>query len=97
MYCEDCGDHYNVINGGWGFDKETGRMHCKEEVFVDYRIVIEDMSNMKFEDAYNHACFTIIEAAEKLDAKVPEDLRGFICDGSGERNSTLLGAWSETE
>ena len=95
LYCEDWGNEYHVINGGWEFDKDTGRMSCREEVFVDYRIVIPDMTAMKFNDAYNEACFLIMDAAEKIDNEVPEDIRGFVRDGAGTRNSTLVGAWTE--
>ena len=95
LYCYDCGDYYEVINGGWSFDKQTGQIDGYKERTVEYQIIIPDMSDMKFDDLYNHACFTIIEEAEKIHAEVPEDIRGFICDGAGARDSSLMGAWSE--
>ncbi len=55
------------------------------------------MSEMKFRDAYNEACFLIMEAAEKIDARVPEDIRGFIRDDTRPRDSTLVGAWTEID
>lgn len=98
LWCYDYGDHYHVINGGWDFDKKTGKIFDgSDDRFLDYRIIFPDMSDMNFKH-YNDACFAIMEEAQRQnETRLQSNFQGSLRDGPAVRGSTSLGAWLETK
>lgn len=75
LYCSVYKNSFWVINGDWelGFD---GLIHDgKNDRYIDYEIVLEDMDNMD----YNEACELIRDAYKKLPKdRVKNDREKFV-------------------